>query len=120
MTHQGDSGKISKIFPESRLTTILRMRKIWADGKRNKLFRRKIMVTIIEACPAAGYSSWDHLLTGREADGVIGLTFRTVKAACEAADREVEKNADHRAVSSGAHIVLSIRMADGSIIRRTT
>jgi len=78
------------------------------------------MVTIIEACPAEGYSSWDHLLTGREADGVIGRQFRTVRAACDAADREVQKEADRRAVSGGAHVVLTLKLADGSLVHRTT
>lgn len=78
------------------------------------------MVTIIDAGPAAGYSGWDHLLTGREADAVIGLSYRTVRAACDAADRAVEKEADHRAVGGGAHVWVKLRMADGSVVERTT
>lgn len=78
------------------------------------------MVTIINAWPAHGYSSWDHLLTGREADGVIGRSFRTVRAACDAADAAVLREGDRRAVGSGPHVAVTIQVADGSIIHRTT
>ncbi len=78
------------------------------------------MVLVIEAAPAHGYSSCDHLFTGAEADSVVGRKFRSLSAACTAADKTVATNADRRAVWGGAHVRLRVRLADGSIVSRTT
>lgn len=74
------------------------------------------MVTIIDAGPSVGHSRWDHLLTGREAESVIGKSYRSVAEARAAVSRAVAANGDPRAVGSRAENVwLDVRHADGSI-----
>jgi len=68
-------------------------------------------ITIKAAGLAHGYSGHDHLITGRECEGVVGRTFRSVAEARRAAEREVAHEADRRV--RVAPVEMEIRFASG-------
>jgi len=69
------------------------------------------MITIVDAGIAHGYSSDDHLITGREASGVIGRQFRSVREALTAARIEAGENCD-RGLSVDT-VEVEVRFANG-------
>ena len=72
------------------------------------------MVTIISAGYRHGYSGWDHMITGRECEDVIGKSYRSVGEARIAACKSADKVADRRV--AGAPIYMSVMFRGGTVV----
>jgi hypothetical protein len=57
-----------------------------------------IMLTVVSASIAEGYSGMDHLITGRECSEIIGDRYSTIQLALRAAKNAAKRNADSRVI----------------------
>ncbi len=71
------------------------------------------MLTILSARIMPGYSGKDHLISGHEGTGAVGLSARSGREAVEIASRIIRRETDRRVLVSPVEV--EVQFASGEI-----
>lgn len=66
------------------------------------------MITITDARFARGHSGWDHLLDDSPLSALVGRTYRSLRAATQAATRAIRGTQDRRCANSPVTLCYTI------------